>query len=147
MPDFLSRALFHFVGHANPDDHEKNYSLLRLILESGCVSHPPHAGDWGAVSYAVDLTKRLHFEELLVPTITCYCDIPFESLPIHTAKYGAFGLSLSRHHLTKYGARPVIYSPVRADDWGNARGGGTALLAAQVDLPLYAQKIQATPAP
>ena len=51
------------------------------------------------------------------------------SLAVHTAKYGAFGLSLSRHHLIKYGARPVIYIPVRADDWGNSRGGGTAILS------------------
>ena len=44
-------------------------------------------------------------------------------------RYGAFGLSLSRHHLTKFGARPVTYIPVRADDWENSRGGGTALLS------------------
>ena len=129
MTAFLSHELFHFVGHANPNDHERNFSLLRLVLESGCISHPPHTQDWGAVSYTIDLTKRLHFEELLVPTVTCFCDIPLQSLAIHTAKYGAFGLSLSRHHLTKYGARPVTYIPVRDDDWGNSRGGGTAMLS------------------
>ncbi|MDP3515131.1 MAG: abortive infection system antitoxin AbiGi family protein [Sulfuritalea sp.] len=129
MTAFLSHELFHFVGHANPNDHEENFSLLRRILESGCISHSPHTNDWGAVSYTVDLTKSLHFEQLVVPTVTCYCDIPLDSLAIHIVKYGAFGLSLSRHHLTKFGARPVIYVPVRADDWENSRGGGTALLS------------------
>ena len=129
MTAFISPELFHFVGHANPDDHEANFALLCRVLQGGCISHAPHTNDWGAVSYTVDLSKRLHFEELVVPTVTCYCDIPLSSLAVHTAKYGAFGLSLSRHHLIKLGARPVIYVPVRADDWGNSRGGGTALLS------------------
>ncbi len=104
--------------------------MLKRVLESGCISHKPHNVGWGTVSYAIDLSKKLHFEELIVPTVTCYCDIPFDSLRVHLAKYGAFGVSLSHHHLIQYGARPVTYIPTRPDDWNNAYGGGTALLSA-----------------
>jgi len=122
-PRYLSPELFHFVGSKSPLEHERNYSVLKTILSSGCVSHPPHETGWGKVSYALDLDKRLAREELLVPTVTCYCDIPFEDLRPHIQKFGSFGLSFSRHHLTKYGARPVIYIPCRPDDWASAVGG------------------------
>ena len=54
--------------------------------------------------------------------MTCFCDIPYEGLTIHLSKYGPFGLSLDRHHLIRYGARPVMYVPKRADDWGSLNG-------------------------
>lgn len=128
MNPYISNELFHFFGRSCPDEHEANYDLLKRVLGRGCISHKPHDDNWGAVSYALDLSKRLAFEELIVPTVTCFCDIPFSSLPLHMEKYGLFGLSLSRHHLIKFGARPVIYVPTRPDDWSNSYGGGTALL-------------------
>jgi hypothetical protein len=122
MGRFISDVLFHFVGRAHPSDHEHNYDVLTRILNQGCVSHPPHDDTWGATSYKTDLS-----EEMLVPTVTCYCDIPFEHLPLHLGKYGKFGLSLNKHLLIKYGARPVIYVPLRSDDWGGPHGGHTWL--------------------
>lgn len=99
--------------------------MLKSILNRGCVSHPPHDNTWSATSYKIDLSRRLVSEEMLVPTVTCYCDIPFKHLPLHLQKYGKFGLSLNKHLLIKYGARPVIYAPLRSDDWAGAHGGHT----------------------
>lgn len=65
--------------------------------------------------------------EMLVPTVTCYCDIPYGQLGPHISKYGSFGLSFSRHYLTKVGARPVIYVPCRPDDWRGVFTGYTLL--------------------
>lgn len=127
MGRFISDTLFHFAGRGRPSDHESNYEVLKKILYRGCVSHPPHTDDWGATSYKVDLARPLVSESMIVPTVTCYCDIPFEHLPLHLRKYGPFGLSLSKHILMKYGARPVIYVPLRSDDWTNAHGGHTWL--------------------
>jgi hypothetical protein len=126
-PQYISPELFHFFGHPSPADHERNYSILKIVLESGCISHPPHEIGWGQISYSLDLEKRLAREEMLVPTVTCYCDIPYEQLGPHLSKYGNFGLSFSRHHLTKIGARPVIYIPCRPDDWTGVFTGHTIL--------------------
>lgn len=126
-PEYISSELFHFLGRASPEEHERNYSLLKLVIESGCISHPPHEVGWGSVSYSIDISKRLAHEQMLIPTVTCYCDIPFAQLAPHTSKYGNFGLSFSRHHLTKIGARPVIYVPCRPDDWRGVFTGHTLL--------------------
>jgi len=126
-PLYISSELFHFFGRSAPLDHERNYELLKTVLATGCVSHPPHEIGWGKVSYSLDISKRLAREEMLIPTVTCYCDIPYEQLGPHMSKYGSFGLSFSRHHLTKVGARPVIYVPCRPDDWRSVFSGHTTL--------------------
>lgn len=127
MGRFISDELFHFVGRGQPQDDERNYLVLKAVLSSGCISHPPHNNDWGATSFQINLSSSLMSEDLLVPTVTCYCDIPFEHLGIHLRKYGEFGVSLDKDLLIKYGARPVIYVPLRADDWQSAHGGRTWL--------------------
>lgn len=126
-PRYISPELFHFFGSSAPHDNERNYALLKTVLSVGCVSHPPHDVGWGTVSYSLDLSKSLAREEMLVPTVTCYCDIPYEQLGPHMSKYGQFGLSFSRHHLTQVGARPVIYVPCRPDDWKGVFTGHTLL--------------------
>lgn len=126
-PEYISPELFHFLGRPSPTDHERNYSVLKTVLETGCISHPPHEVGYGTVSYTLDLEKRLALEEMLVPTVTCYCDIPFQQLGPHLLKYGNFGVSFSRHHLTKIGARPVTYIPCRPDDWMGVFTGHTIL--------------------
>jgi Putative abortive phage resistance protein AbiGi, antitoxin len=126
-PEYISNELFHFLGRASPEDHENNYSVLKTVLSTGCISHPPHEVNWGTVSYSLDLEKRLALEQMLVPTVTCYCDIPFPQLGPHLSKYGNFGVSFSRHHLTKFGARPVTYVPLRPDDWTGVFTGHTML--------------------
>lgn len=119
---YVSDDLFHFVGHSSPSDDDANYGRLREVLCSSCISHFPHDGSWGKVSLTTTWDNRLETEQLIVPSVTCYADIPFEALSIHTSKYGKFGIALPRRLLTKYGARPVTYIPMRSDDWQSISG-------------------------
>jgi hypothetical protein len=119
---YASDELFHLVGHSSPKNDEENYRRLDLVLQSGCISHPPHDGSWGETGYTTTWDNRLETEELIVPTVTCYADIPFDALSTHVSKYGKFGLALPRWLLIKYGARPVMYIPMRSDDCGSIHG-------------------------
>jgi Putative abortive phage resistance protein AbiGi, antitoxin len=119
---YTSTELFHFVGRRDPSDDRANYENLLKILAASCVSHPPHDNNWGQVSYTINWDRSLEKEELIVPTVTCYADIPFDSLSVHVAKYGKFGLSFPRDLLIPYGARPVMYIPTRNDDWRSIHG-------------------------
>lgn len=119
---YTADELFHFVGRRRPDDDDDNYQVLSKILKARCISFPPDFPTTSRVSYTFNAEKSLITEDLIVPTITCYCDIPLDHLRIHTKKYGRFGLSFGRDHLTRYGARPVMYVPMRSDDWGSING-------------------------
>ena len=119
---YASDELFHFVGYSSPSDDNANYERLKKVLGSSCISHFPHDGSWAKVSHTTTWDNRLEVEQLIVPFVTCYADIPFEALSIHTSKYGKFGIALPRWLLTKYGARPVTYIPMRSDDWQSING-------------------------
>lgn len=119
---YVSDELFHFVGHSSPADDNINYEKLGKVLETNCISHPPHDGTWGEVSHTITWDNRLETEELIVPSVTCYADIPFKALSIHVSKYGKFGVALPSQLLIKYGARPVTYIPMRSDDWRSSHG-------------------------
>jgi hypothetical protein len=117
--EYVSTELFHFVGQKTPLAHDANWKVLSSILKSGCISYPPHDVGWGETRYEVDFGARLDEGELIVPEMTCFCDIPVRSLGIHCEKYGCFGISLNRELLVKYGARPVTYFPMLPDDPGS----------------------------
>lgn len=119
---YTSDELFHFVGFNSAADDEGNYRKLLKILHDGWVSYWPHNQDWGEVSVTTNWDGFLQREELIVPSVTCFADIPYGSLGIHTTKYGKFGISFSRDYLIKYGARPVMYVPLRSDNWGSPHG-------------------------
>jgi len=122
MGKYTSDELFHFVGRLAPDEHERNYDTLRQVIRQGCISHRPHEAGWGATSLTIEWDRSLVSEELVVPTVTCFCDIPFEQLAIHVTKYGCFGISFDRSMLVKYGGRPVSYVPLSPEDWGGPFG-------------------------
>ena len=122
MGDYVSNELFHFVGHATPSDNEENYRKLLLVLGSGWVSAPPHRPQWDNESYGIDHSKRLESGALIVPSVTCFCDIPVEHLDIHIRKYGPSGVSFRRTFLARHGARPVMYIPMNRDDWRSIYG-------------------------
>lgn len=123
---YTSSALFHFVGYTCPDDHAANFEVLSKVLRAECVSHPPHENDWGKVSHAIYWERSLIEEELIVPTVTCYADIPLDSLGVHVKKYGKFGVSFPRELLIWFGARPVMYVPLQIND-GQSINGATLL--------------------
>ncbi|MCH8999278.1 MAG: hypothetical protein IID48_13605 [Proteobacteria bacterium] len=120
---YVSREFYHFVGRNTLEKPDKSYDILLKVLDGGCVSHPPHTGDWGTVKITEDLSKNLLTEELIVPTVTCFCDIPLKSLGIHMKKYGKFAVGFKREYLLQYGVRPVIYVPYNELSWMVAHGG------------------------
>lgn len=122
ITEYASDELFHFVGHSSSSDDNANFGKLREVLDSNCISHFPHDGSSGKVSHTTTWDNRLETEQLIIPSVTCYADIPFKALSIHTSKYGKFGVALPRWLLTKYGARPVTYIPMRSDDWQSING-------------------------
>lgn len=119
---YTSDELFHFVGFGSAENDEKNYQTLLKILRDGWVSYWPHNSDWEEVSVTTSWDGFLQHEKFIVPSVTCFADISSGSLGIHTTKYGKFGISFPRDYLTQYGARPVMYVPLRNDDWGSANG-------------------------
>ncbi len=125
MGRYTSNVLYHFVGRSHPDDNEANYEILKKVLLSKCISHPPHNDDWGMVSTRIDLDKSLLTEDLIISTMVCFCDIPEEHLDIHIQKYGSFGLSIGKDYFIRYGGRPVMYVPLHREDWGAVFGGQT----------------------
>lgn len=113
---YTTDAPLHFVGRSHPTDHDANWNTLQSVLRAGCISHPPHENGWGSTRYTLRPGSRLAEGELIVPTITCYCDIPIESIRVHASKYGCFGVAIDREYLVKYGARPVTYVPLHPED-------------------------------
>lgn len=119
---YTSNNLFHLVGFKHPGDHIDNYETLTKILNDNCVSYSCKVKGWGVTSYVINWNKSLLDEGLIVPSMTCYADIPFSSLDIHVRKYGKFGVSFKREYLIKFGARPVMYVPLSDNDCGSPFG-------------------------
>ncbi len=124
---YVSDELFHLVGRRDPANNEQNYQTLLKVIDASHISHPPHTKDGSLNRNVINTDKELLSEELIVPTITCFCDIPFEHLGVHKKKYGLFGLSFHRDHLLRNNARPVIYIPTHRSDVFTM--GGKTLLA------------------
>jgi hypothetical protein len=122
MAQFLSDEYFHLVGRSAPNDDERNYGVLKLILAEGCIHRSGANPTDPRASVMVNLEETLASGKLVDPAITCYCDIPFESIAFHAKKYGRFGVSFHRHFLIHRGARPVMYFPMRSDDHFGAHG-------------------------
>ncbi len=121
-PSYVSEEFFHFVGQGRSEEDQRNYETLVKVIREGCVSHPPHEVGWGTTSLRVNWDRSLLSGELVVPTVTCFCDIPFDQLAIHVAKYGQFGVSFHKNLLVRYGARPVLYVPISPGDWESPFG-------------------------
>lgn len=114
---YVSDELYHFVGFSHPEDHETNYETLLKIIDSKCVSHPPHDGYSQEIRITLNWDAKIEEGELVVPEVICFCDIPYEALGIHMAKYGRFGLSFRRRFLVTWGVRPVTYVPIQPDSF------------------------------
>ena len=113
MNGYVSNLLCHFVGRSKPTEEEK-FQLLLLIIKSGtllCSLDPPNTPKTiMSPTYAGE-----HVGEVLERCdCVCFCDIPDESLSIHTNKYSKFGIGFDKAFITKCGARPVMYVPKNA---------------------------------
>lgn len=120
--DYTTGNVYHFVGHADPDNHEQNFATLIKILKSRKILHSPGNPCAHEISYTIDKNASLLDEKLILPNIICFCDIPFDSLGIHISKYGYFGVAINKQFLAARGARPVMYMPYRKDDIFSAYG-------------------------
>ena len=99
VTNYVSDELFHSVGFRHPDEHRENYKILKEILAGGWISYWPHAKDWGEHRIEINWDADMVKGEFLIPTITCFADIPYECLGFHGQKYGQFGISIDRSYL------------------------------------------------
>ena len=120
--DYTTENLYHFVGSGHPLDHDKNFGILKDILRSKYISHPPHNHGSSEIKYQINMESSLLDEKLILPNIICFCDIPFNSLDVHIKKYGFFGVAVSKVFLAARGARPVMYMPYIKDSIGTPHG-------------------------
>ena len=103
---YVSPELTHFVGKDKSE--EDQYSLLIRILTSGWLTHKPHNPDISG-NLSVDVAARISNNEMYVPEVVCFCDIPVQELDIHVRKYSRFGLAFHKTFLAPKGANPVFY--------------------------------------
>ena len=71
---YTSDTLHHFVGHAHPTDHQRNFNVLKKVLSARRVWHPPHENNHGTVSMTFNWDCSLISEKRIVPTVTCYAE-------------------------------------------------------------------------
>lgn len=110
---YVSNLLCHFVGRSKSSDEEKFQLLLLIIKEGRLLCSLDPAGTPKTIMSSKYSGE--HVGEVLERCDSvCFCDIPDESLGIHTNKYSKFGMGFDKSFITKCGARPVMYVPKSA---------------------------------
>ncbi|PZD88042.1 hypothetical protein DTX80_03800 [Bacilli bacterium] len=98
---YVSKELTHFVGRHKPE-HER-FDLLIDIIRSGWLLHKDIGGN-------IKINPNAHgLENIVIPGITCFADIPINDLSLHMEKYSNFGLAFKKDFLVEKGANPVYY--------------------------------------
>jgi hypothetical protein len=108
---YTSSVLYHLVGRRAPNDNTQNLATLRAILSSMEIRTNSVGNKSGGITLMIDPDRGCIDGEPIAQTVTCFCDIPFESLPLHTSKYGQFGVGVDRRLVAEWGGRPVLYIP------------------------------------
>lgn len=98
---YVSNELTHFVGRRKPTD-DGRFLLLCEILRVGKLGKGPG-------SIGICTNHDLGSNDLLVPEMVCFCDIPLDSVSIHMGKYGRFGLAFTKAFMKTKGCNPVYY--------------------------------------
>lgn len=112
MPNsYTSEILYHLVGRRDPLDDDANLATLRAILTSMEIRTNKIGKYSGGKTLCIDPKRGCVDGEPIAQTVTCFCDIPFESLKLHKSKYGRFGVGLDRSIVAEWSGRPVIYIP------------------------------------
>lgn len=91
---YTSEILYHMVGGRHPQDDEANLATLRAILTSMEIRTNQVGEHAGGMTLSINPVSGCIDGEPIAQTVTCYCDIPFDSLKLHTSKYGRFGVGL-----------------------------------------------------
>ncbi|MDD5435724.1 MAG: abortive infection system antitoxin AbiGi family protein [Nitrospira sp.] len=104
---YISKELTHFVGRGKRT--ESQYRLLIKILREGLLYNTK-----ANVSLVVNLSAKISQNEMYLPQMVCFCDIPVEDLTLHIKKYSKFGISFSKDFVVKQGGAPVHYIPAQS---------------------------------
>lgn len=113
---YTSEVLYHLVGHGRPLEDRTNLATLRAILASMEI-RTNRVGEYrGGKTLSIDPKRGCVDGEPIAQTVSCFCDIPFDSLALHRSKYGRFGVGLTRSIVAEWGGRPVIYIPKVSPD-------------------------------
>lgn len=105
---YISDELTHFVGRGQASNEQ--YRLLVKILKDGWITHPPHNPNIIG-NLRVNATAKISQNEMYLPQMICFCDIPISDLSIHMKKYSPFGISFSKDFIVSAGGCPVFYVP------------------------------------
>lgn len=95
MNTYVSNLLCHFVGRSKSSDEEKFQLLLLIIKEGRLLCSLDPAGTPKTIMSSKYSGE--HVGEVLERCDSvCFCDIPDESLGIHTNKYSKFGMGFDK---------------------------------------------------
>ncbi len=108
---YISKDLVHFVGRGLKEDEQ--YKLLIHIIQSGWLTHPPHNPNISG-NLSVKANAKLSNNDMYLPQMICFCDIPTEDLSLHVKKYSPFGLSFSKNFISENGGNPVHYLSLKS---------------------------------
>lgn len=108
--DYISSLLCHFVGRSRKTDDEKFELLVSIIKGARLIanlSNPDKPENFFQGGYQCE-----HVGEVFGRCdCVCFCDIPDNSLSIHTSKYSKFGMGFDKNFIAAQGAHPVMYVP------------------------------------
>jgi hypothetical protein len=112
MQRYISKELTHFVGRSLKSDADQYKALLQIVssghIKSSLIRELGHA------ALTIRYEKLLSENEMVVPEMVCFCDIPSQDFAIHQKKYSKFGISFLKSSLVAKGVRPVFYIPKNA---------------------------------
>ena len=115
--NYISDDLTHFIGR-NLSNESCRYSLLKKILKIGCLSNSElnAAKPCEVTELQINGDAKLSKNEMYIPQMVCFCDIPISQLSIHISKYGKFGLAFSKNFIIANKGIPVHYIPKQAKE-------------------------------
>jgi hypothetical protein len=105
---YVSDELTHFVGRGL-STREEQFRLLIEIVRTGSLRASYRVEFGAGCTMRVDPRKPLTSNESVRAVALCFCDVPYDDLGIHMAKYSGFGLAFSKRFMLSRGASPVFY--------------------------------------
>jgi len=104
---YISKELTHFIGRGKRTNSQ--YKLLIKILKEGRL-YNPNVG----VNLAVNLSAKISQNEMYLPQMVCFSDIPVEDLTIHKNKFSSIGIAFNKDFIVKQGGVPIHYIPAQS---------------------------------
>lgn len=107
---YTSNLLCHFVGRSKKTDEER-FDLLTLIINDGRLIANVRSPENLSTTFQSGSSCERAGEVFEKCDCVCFCDIPNNSLNIHTSKYSRFGMGFDKQFIASQGAHPVLYIP------------------------------------